>query len=366
MRILQAIPTLGLGGAERLVASLASHLLCWGHSVAVVAQYESTGSWIEKRLASEGVELHFLGKRPGPDVRIVPRTARAIRRFYPDVVHSHSAHVLRYAIPAVAMAARCPIVHTLHNVAEYEADAPGKILQYVAFRAGVTPVAIGRAVAESLRRVYRLVPRHVIPNGIPIGDFAPPPESMEELRVALDLPPGAPTFVAVGRFMEQKNHITLLHAFASDRLRSLGAHLLLVGDGELRGALERTVLELGLGSRVRFLGNRPDVPRLLHAADVFVLASRWEGNPLSVMEAMAAGRPVVATAVGCVPELVVNGAGQLVAPGDIAGLERAMFELASDLPLARAQGAAAAAVARDRFDSALMARAYERLYRELT
>ncbi len=365
MRILQVTPTLEMGGAERVVVSIVPHLLRWGHTVGVVAQYDATGSWIEKRLASQGIEVQFLGKRPGLDVRMVPRIARAIGRFRPDIVHSHSSHVLRYAIPAVVLSARCPIVHTLHNLAEHESDSPGKILQYVAFRAGVAPVAIGQAVADSMRRVYRLAPRRIIANGIPVADFALPSESREALRAALALPPGAPTFVAVGRLMEQKNHTALLHAFASDRLRAVGAHLLLVGDGELRRALEDTARELGLEGRIQFLGVRPDVPRLLHAADVFVLASRWEGNPLSVMEAMAAGRPVVATAVGCVPELVSDSTGRLVAPGDVAALESAMFQLACDLPLARAKGAAAARGARERFDSSRMARAYEQLYQEL-
>jgi glycosyltransferase involved in cell wall biosynthesis len=291
--------------------------------------------------------------------------ARAFEAFRPDVIHSHSAHVLRYAIPAMASSARYPIVHTLHNLAEHESDLPGKILQFFAFRTCVAPVAIGQAVAESMRRVYHLAPRRVIANGIPVADFLPPMETREALRASLDVPREAPLFVAVGRFMHQKNHAALLEAYSSERIQSLGARLLLVGDGELRGALEARVRELGLEGKVRFLGVRTDVPRILHAADVFVLSSRWEGNPLSVMEAMAAGRPVVASAVGCVPELVSEGTGQLVAPGDVAGLEAAMFELASNPELARAKGEAAARVAQARFDSKLMARAYEQLYRDL-
>ena len=365
MRVLQVIPTLGMGGAERFVASLVTHLSRWGHAVGVVVQYDATGSSIEKHLASQGIELQFLGKRPGLDARMVPRMARAIGRFRPDVVHSQSSHVLRYAIPAVFLSARCPIVHTLHNLAEHESDSPGKIVQHLAFRAGVAPVAIGQAVAESMRRVYRLEPCRIIANGIPVAEFAHPQEDREALRAELALPAGAPTFISVGRFMEQKNHTTLLHAFASARIRAAGAHLLLVGDGELRGALEKTAGELGLAGRLHFLGVRTDVPRLLQAADVFVLSSRWEGNPLSVMEAMAAARPVVATAVGCVPELVSDGTGRLVAPGDVAALESAMLQLACDLPLARAMGTAAARRALERFDSSRMARAYEQLYRDL-
>jgi glycosyltransferase involved in cell wall biosynthesis len=110
---------------------------------------------------------------------------------------------------------------------------------------------------------------------------------------------------------------------------------------------------------------RSDVPRLLAAADVFVLSSSWEGNPLAVMEAMAARRPVVATRVGCVPELVPEAAGEIVEAGDHWALARAMSRLGRDLALARAKGAAAGEIARDRFDDVAMAKAYERLYLEV-
>lgn len=365
MRILQMIPTLGTGGAERLVASLAPQLKRWGHDVKVVAEYDGAGSFVAGQLEAQGVELGFLGKRRGLDVRMIPRMARAIRAFRPDVVHSHSSHVLRYAIPAVLLSRRCPIVHTLHNLAERETDRPGAALQFVAFRAGVAPVAIGQAVAESMQRLYRLAPRRIIPNGIPVAEFRAAPGARGEMRGTLGLPAEAPVFIAVGRFSEQKNHAALLEAFASVRLGGLGAHLLLAGDGELRDALADRARALRLEGRVHFLGTRRDVPKLLQAADVFVLSSSWEGNPLSVMEAMAAGRAVVATAVGCVPELVSVETGRLVTPNDAPGLEAAMFELASDLAVAHAKGEAAAHVARERFEVSTMARAYERLYEEL-
>lgn len=145
----------------------------------------------------------------------------------------------------------------------------------------------------------------------------------------------------------------------------MGAHLLLAGEGELRPSLERLARQLGAADRTRFLGVRVDVAELLASADVFVLASLWEGNPLVVMEAMSAGKPVVATAVGCLPELVPASAGELVAPGDDAALARAMARLAGDPGRASAQGAAAQRTARERFDEAVMVAAYERLYAEV-
>lgn len=364
MRILQAIQTLSVGGAQRLLAGLVTNLRRRGHDVGVVVQYER-GGYIQAELESRGVELHFLGKRPGLDVRMVPRMARVVASFRPDIFHSHNAHVLRYALPAVALTRRCPVVHTLHTLAEHESDTPGKILQFFAFRAGVAAVAIGQRAADSVRRVYGVAPRRIIPNGIAVEDFAPPPGSKAAIRAELGVPPNVPTFVSVGRLVPLKNHAGLLDALASQRLRSLGAHLLLAGDGELRSALEQHARALGIAASVHFLGTREDIPRILHAADVFVLASQYEGNPLSIMEAMAAERPVVATAVGSVPELVTGEAGRLVAPGDTAALESAMFQFASDLPRARAAGGKAVRIARERFDLSVTARAYEVLYEEL-
>src|SRR6266568_84984 len=335
----------------RMLANLAGHLRRAGHTVGVVAMHDPDTMSVEAELRSHGIKLYLLGQRPGLDVRMIPRFARVLGSFAPEVLHTH-LYVLKYVLPALAVSRRYPVVvHTLHNLAEREVSWPERVIQQVAFRAGITPVAIGDAVAESMRRVYRLSPHRTIPNGIPVADYAPPPKAREEVRAALAIPAGAPTLVTVGRFMQQKNHAGVISAFASERLRSIDAHLLLVGDGALHDELERQVRELGIGDRVRFLGKRDDIPHVLAAADVFVLGSLWEGHPLSVMEAMAAGKPVVATAVGCVPELVSDRTGRLVVPGDTSILEAAMFDLANDLPLARAKGAAAARTARERFDA---------------
>jgi glycosyltransferase involved in cell wall biosynthesis len=123
---------------------------------------------------------------------------------------------------------------------------------------------------------------------------------------------------------------------------------------------------LNIGDRVFFLGRREDVPALLGAADVFALASLWEGNPLSLMEAMAAGLPVIATTVGGVPELVQHGwHGLLCPPGDIQTLTSALLEIAQDAAARRKMGFAARQRAHERFDQRAMIRAYEDLYEKL-
>lgn len=364
MRVMQLIPSLHVGGAERIVALLSRSLQGMGHTVEVVALGPAAGSFLEENLRAAGVELRFLGKGPGLDLRAIPRLARALQAARPDVVHTH-LHVLKYLLPARLRHRRCAVVHTVHNLAENEASPLDRRLQGRAFRGGVEPVAIGDAVAESMAAVYGRRPRHTIPNGIPTARFQAQAGTRGAVRAELGLPAGAPVLVTVGRLNVQKDQRLLLEAFADRRLAGLGARLLVVGDGELRGELEGRTAALGLADRVDFLGVRGDVPRLLAAADAFVLSSRWEGNPLVVMEAMAAGVAVVSTAVGCVPELVSAETGRLVPSGDAAALAGAMVEISQDLDAAHQLGVNGAGVAAARFDVSVMAQAYARLYEDL-
>jgi glycosyltransferase involved in cell wall biosynthesis len=365
MRILQVIPTIQAEGAQRVVVSLCRELRRAGHELGVVSLFDPRGVSLEAELRAEGVALHLLGKRMGPDLRMFLRAPRAAARFAPDVVHTH-LYVLKYLLPGLALRRRVPIVHTVHNLAEREGGTRvDEWVQGAAFRAGVAAVAIGRAVAESMERLYRLAPRCTIPNGIPAADYAPPPGAREAVRAELGVAEGVPLVLAAGRLAPAKNHALALAALATPGLRALGAHLAVAGDGPLRATLATQARALEVADRVHLLGARPDMARVLAAADVFVLPSAYEGHPLAVMEAMAAGKPVVATAVGCVPETVTPESGRLVPAGDAAALSAALREVAGDRALARALGEEGRRTVRARFDSAVMARAYERLYREL-
>ena len=363
MRIVELVPSLGVGGAERIVALLALALHDAGHAVSVVALAAAQGSWIEAELRDRGVDVHFLGKGAGFEPRVMARLARTLRRLRPDAIHTH-LHVLKYLAPAMAGLGPRRVVHTLHNLAEKEATPADQRLQRALFRAGVEPVAIGDAVADSAAALYGRRPDACIPNGVPVDAFQRPAAVGARMRGELGIPPQAPVFAVVGRLNPQKNHALLLEAFSHPDLARAGAHLVVVGDGELRPEVEAQIARLGLGSRVHLLGVRRDVPDLLAAADAFVLSSDYEGNPLVVMEALAAGRAVVATAVGCVPELVGPETGRLVPAGDAPALAAALCELAVDRALAHALGAQGEVVARARFDVSVMAQAYLRLFED--
>ena len=357
MKVLQLIPVLSVGGAEVVVLLLARELRKLGQQVAVVALGSETGSWIERALREEGVQLRFLDKGPGLDPRCIPRLRRSLKELAPDVVHTH-LHVLKYLL---ATGSGVPVVHTLHNLAQHEATRADQALQQLAFRLPrVRAVAIGQGVVESVRELYGIEPAANIPNGIEVMKQRCPEGTRQEARGELGVDQDVPLFVTVGRLTAQKNHRLLLRAWADPRLEALGATLLIVGDGELRQELEQAAAPLG--QRVRFLGIRRDVPRLLAASDAFALSSDYEGNPLVVMEALSAERPVVATAVGCVPELIEDFTGRLVPPGDAAALSEALVELASDRALCQDLGGEAGLYALKRFDAAAMAAAYLHLY----
>jgi glycosyltransferase involved in cell wall biosynthesis len=239
-------------------------------------------------------------------------------------------------------------------------------LTRLAFRRGTVPIAVSVEVAEWVKMVCGVRNCLTIPNGVPIDDYRRHFDSRMAWRHAQRLSDEDVAFVCVARLEKQKNHAMLMEAFGRAFGAEPRAHLLLVGDGGCRTALEYRTRELGLEAQVRFLGQRNDIPQILGAADSFVLASQNEGNPLALMEAMAAGLPVVATAVGGVPELIVDRrSGLLVKPGDCDGLASAMLCLFRNASMRRTMAACAAEHALKTFNARRMADAYLQLYERL-
>jgi len=257
------------------------------------------------------------------------------------------------------------MVHTVHNLAEKEVEWYERWVHRLAFWRGVLPVAIAREVADSIRRVYGIDEFPLIPNGIPVDTFRSPSIDREGWRSKEGFMPTDILFVCVAWLRPQKNPNLLLESFRRGPASDPRARLLLVGTGSLRSELERQIGTSGLQERVHLLGTRVDVPEILNAADVFVLSSDYEGNPLSVMEAMAAGKPMICTAVGGVPELVEDGCGLLVPPRDAQALSEAMSRMLENPNARKSMGEKSARRAAERFNLRAMTKAYEALYNEL-
>jgi len=364
-RVLHILANLGAGGAERMAVYIVRGLNRHRFEPAVVAFSGRVGSDLEQQLDEDGLKTWFLGKGPGFGWRTYHRLHRVFKEFRPDIVHTH-VHVMRYAFPSLVYFKPKMMVHTVHNIAGREIEPRARWLQRLAYRQGVIPVAVAREVAASLERLYGIAGCRVVWNCIPTDLYASPQTTRAAWRAKQGFSEGDVLFVCVARFAPQKNHGLLINAFAKGPASDPRAHLVLAGEGSLRAELQERVNKLGLTSRVHFLGLRTDIPDVLGAADVFVLSSDYEGNPLAVIEAMAAGLPIASTAVGGVPELLQNGKeGFIVQPGRAEQLSEAMATLLKDGNLRRAMGAAAATRAREKFDVSAMIRAYEELYDEI-
>lgn len=360
IRVLQFLPSFGVGGAEQM----AGHLMTGLSGMVEVmgaSLLPATNSSIERRLKQQGIRLWHLDKRQGFDPRMYARVDRVLREAQPQVVHTHLS-VLRYVLPMVLRRRIPAVLHTLHNVAQHENDAFGRFVQWFAFRGGVVPVAISGQVAVSFRDVYGLECNSIVPNGIPVDGYSKCSQDGIRWKHKEGFDREAVLFTCVGRLEPQKNPLLLVRAMAA--LKDPRAHLVLLGEGTLKGQLVEYVRDHGLEGRVHLLGKRSEVAECLAASDAFVLGSNWEGNPLAVMEAMAAGLPVISTAVGGVPELVKCGEhGILVPPEDCDAMTSAM-QWVLDRPESRvAMGNAARKRAVEAFGMERMAEGYVGLYR---
>lgn len=353
------------GGAERVAVHIVRGLNRQRYEPVVVSFTGRLGCDLDRLLEEAGVEVRYLGKRPGFDYRMYSRLHPVLRDCQPDIVHTH-LHVLRYALPSLLLLKRASLLHTVHNLAEREIEPRARWIQGYGFKRGIVPVAVAGEVALSLRRLYGIQQCRVISNGIPTNCYACPQTPRREWRAREGFDDQNVLFVCVARFAPQKNHALLLKAFAQGPASDPNAHLVLVGEGALREQLEEQAKNLGLAGQAHFLGLRTDIPDVLGAMDAFVLSSDYEGNPLSVMEAMASGLPIVSTAAGGVPDLFETGnEGLIVQPGDVQGLSNSMVSLLKNHDARQSMGMAAARRAKENFDVSTMVQAYEELYEKL-
>jgi len=336
-----------VGGAEETVLNLVRRLPPRFESrVCCIVKEGPIGEEIRKT----GVAFDVLGLNPGWRQPLDVAKMRAyLRSTQPDIVHTFLLTASLYGRLA-AILARVPVViGTEVNV--YERKQPHHVIAERLLMAGTDRVV---ASAKSVRDFYiRQV--HANPEKVDViynaVDFtqARPTMSRAATRTALGVPLVAPVAGIIARLTEQKGHRFLFEALAS-RPELSSVHLLVVGGGELDRTLERRAHELGLAPRVHFLGARRDLGDLLAAMDVFVMPSLWEGLPLSMVLAMGAGLPVIATAVAGIPEVIVDGqTGLLVPPGDSAALGEALSRLFTDEALCAQLGRDAQAAVLPRF-----------------
>jgi glycosyltransferase involved in cell wall biosynthesis len=328
MRIAYLLSSLGIGGAEKQVIDIAERLDRRGHTVLLLVLLPPQSEQWKTDLPV----IHLnMTKSPSGAIGAFARAGQTLRTFAPEILHSHTFHANMTARLLRLTRATPRSISTIHNV--YEGGWPRMLAYRLTDPLALHTTAVSQAAADRFVRL-RAVPRRkvsVIANAVDASAFAPDAESRARLRAELDAGDDF-IFLAAGRETPAKDLPNLLRAFSQVRLHQPNTQLWLAGPqsaSSCRGnqagfASSRETLQ-----GVRRLGLRRDMSALFNAADAFVLSSAWEGMPLVVAEAMATAKPVIATDVGGVRELL-GGTGSIVPPRDSSALAMGMQTLLYD------------------------------------
>ena len=358
MKVLHTTKVQGIGGAEQHLLNLLPALRERG----VDARFLSLDGGLDSSRFHRALDergIPWTRVRCGLDAspRLAFDVTRAVRRERPDLLHTHMVHADVYGSLA-AHATRTRFVSTRHNDDRYLLG-PFRYVDRTFMHGASAIVAISDAVREFHIRAGLPAERLVT---IHYGLDAPPRAPSELTPADAGIEAGAPLVLAIGRLIEQKDHATLLAAFARVRETHPAARLAILGWGRLEDETRARAAALGLADAV-VLPGRVEPAAWLERADVFAHTSRWEGFGIVLLEAMLAGLPVVATRASAVPEVVVDGkTGVLVEPGDAAGVADALAGLLGDEARRRALGDAGRARALEEFSVARMADRTAALY----
>ncbi len=355
MKVLHVGKVSGISGSEAHLLTLLPDLRARGWDVRFCLLHEDEqGAWeFAGRLVDAGVPVDGIRLARDADPIVFSRVLRVVRRVRPSILHTHLVHGDAYGLPAGKLA-RVPVLASTKH--------------------GFNTFREGRAFAAADRTLGRLVDLHIATSGglarylAEVEGFDPASFEIVHYGIAAgdepERPPAAPRLLCVGRLVPIKGHETLLRAFAEACVTVPGLELELAGDGPLRNELEALSRQLGLGSAVRFLGRVSPVDPAYERNAVVVVPSLGEGFGMSALEAAERARPVIASNVGGLPEIVDDGVtGRLVAPGDPAALAAAIVELAMDGERVRRLGGAARARALSEFSLDRCADRTDALYR---
>lgn len=321
------LPYFGSGGADKMVAQLAAGISREAYQTEVFCVYgEPQGNHMEQLLQSRGVPVHYIRKGLGFSVDAMYRLFRELNAFNPDVIHTH-LYACLYAFPWPLLR-RKPFLHTFHLPPELENKRfLRRVISKILIGAKVmTPVAISNRNQKFLCAYYGLSEKQVpvVYNPVELSKFNASHRTGTEVF----------TFITAGRFSAQKNQKMMYRAFAEFLKKGYDARLVMLGRGEEEENLKTLACELDMHDRIDYPGFVPNVEDYLTNADVFLLSSDYEALPLAVLEAMAAGLPIISTDVGGVCDIVTDN-GILIRAGDVDAMVRAMEKLYLDADVHR-------------------------------
>ena len=359
-----------VGGTERVVWELATRLPGTRYDVRVWLSPGAGVDALADSLAARGVPVDRVPEVDSRwDLRGMGGTWSRLRRLRPDLLHIH--HVWPAAdryLAWLAGAAGVPHLVVTEHITGRSHSTGQRVLKRRELGQADAVTAVCGAVADSLVRDYGVARARVrvVPNGADLPDEERERPAARALRDQLGAGPFRPLWVCPARLETQKGHAVLIEALARVRAKGIEFVAVMAGEGSLRETLALEVSEAGLADRVHLAGQVDPLGPLLAAADACVLPSLWEGMPLTLLEAMARGRPVVASRVGGIPEVVEDGVtGRLVPPGDPAALAAVLEDFHRRADAAMRLGLAGAERVRESFTWSRVVEAFEAVYDEV-
>lgn len=306
-KLLFVIPSMRTGGAEKLVLDLATFIDKEKFEVLVLSYGKKTNSIYDNFALKRNINIKYLDKKKGFDVSLIKKVSKTIDEFKPDILSTH-INTVPYLLWKTRKIEKK--YHTIHNLAEKDAKGFGRILLKIAFRFfKFKPVAICETVKQTISKVYHKSDKKIpcIYNGIDTMSF--------EKKEKFD--DGIIKFISIGRLTKVKNYDFLLDVFHEVLKIHKNITLTILGDGFQRDNLNIKLQQLELCEKIRFLGNVSNVDEYLNLSDVYVTGSKYEGLPLTLLEAMSCGLPIITTKAGGSVDIVKdNENGMLIDIGD--------------------------------------------------
>lgn len=325
-KIFLIVPTLGTGGGEKLVIDLAKNIDKNIFDVNIISLYPKQNTLYEKIIEENNINIIYMNKKLGVDFKIVLDIIKLFKQYKPDIVHTH-LYVMPYVLPAVILCNTKSRIHTVHSIAEKEADGLLRLIMNIAYKLfKFKPVGICNYVQESIEDVYKIQKDKIacIYNGIDTNIFKY--EEIDDNSNDKSI-----NIISTGRMQPVKNHKLMIDAFSEVCSVIPNLKLTILGDGELRSEIEQQINIKEISDKVNLKGVVADVASQLKSSDIYIMTSNYEGLPLSILEAMSCGLPIISTKAGGVVDIVNDGEnGILVDINNKQQLIEAMIKLIKD------------------------------------
>ena len=359
MKILEIMPEFGLAGAERMVEALSLSLMKKGEDVHIISLYDYHSD-ITKNLESKKIQITYLDKRIGLDLRIIGKLAKVIKEYSPNIIHTHR-YVLPYTYLAMKLTRKnIPIVHTIHNQAEKEDIKLYRRIKKILFKlTNITPIALTNAIKQSIIDEYGKIKAREIPvifNGINLDNIVNKKKdynTTDNFRIC-----------HVGRFSNAKNHISIIDAFDRFHNRHPQSEIFFFGEGELFESVQTHASTKKSTNSIHFMGTSNNVINQLSEYDLFILPSIFEGMPMTIIEAMAVGMPILSSKVGGIPDIIVHDKNGVLINPSTENIYNAIERLYKDKNL-RSKIGQQALIDSIQYSSDNMAKSYLKIFQSL-